>query len=129
MDPFIGYNSRWYEYTGTTLEEMKGGGWEKVQHPSCFPQVLERWTSSIQTGQSFEMEIPLRGADGRFRPFLTRVMPLKDAGGQKVVQWFGTNTDVTDIVHAREVLARSREELEKIVQERTSKLRERSLAS
>ncbi len=117
------YNQRWYEYTGTTPEQMKGWGWQSVHDPELLPQVLERWRGSIATGEPFEMEFPLRGANGRFRWFLTRVMPVRDAQG-KVVRWFGTNTDVTEQREVREVLARSNEELESKVQERTVKLRE-----
>ena len=59
------------------------------------PKVLEQWKTSIATGQMFDMEFPLRGVDGIFRPFLTRVLPLKDVAGN-ILQWFGTNTDVTE---------------------------------
>ncbi len=89
------YNRRWYEYTGTTLAGMEGWGWQSVHDPEALPAVLARWQGSIATGQPFDMEFPLRGADGLFRPFLTRVMPLKDETG-RVLQWFGTNTDVTE---------------------------------
>jgi PAS domain S-box-containing protein len=66
------YNSRWYEYTGTTPEQMEGCGWQSVHDPTLLPKVLEKWNESIATGQSFEMDFPLRGADGVFRSFLTR---------------------------------------------------------
>jgi len=115
------YNRRWYEYTGTTPQQMEGWGWQSVHDPQVLPRVLEQWRGSIATGQPFEMEFPLRGADGRFRPFLTRVMPLKNGEG-RVVRWFGTNTDITDLVAARETLARSRIELEHLVAERTAQL-------
>ena len=67
------YNRRWYEYTGTTPEQMEGWGWQSVHDPEVLPKVLERWKASIATGEPFEMEFPLRGADGMFRSFLTRV--------------------------------------------------------
>ena len=89
------YNRRWYEYTGKTESEMEGWGWQSVHDPEELPKVLERWKGSIASGEPFDMVFPLRGADGRFRPFLTRVMPLKDARG-RVLQWFGTNTDITE---------------------------------
>ena len=110
------YNQRWYEYTGATPEQMEGWGWQRVHDPEVLPRVLERWQGSIATGQPFEMEFPLRGADGRFRRFLTRVRPLRGGDGQ-VMQWFGTNTDVTEQVEAAE-------ELERRVAERTAQLRE-----
>ena len=95
------YNARWYEYTGTAPEQMAGWGWQSVHDPAVLPAVLERWQASVATGESFEMTFPLRGADGGFRPFLTRVLPLRDGEG-RVVRWFGTNTDVTAERAARE---------------------------
>ena len=88
------YNQRWYEYTATTPEQMEGWGWQSVHDPKTLPAVLERWKDSIATGKPFDMVFPLRGADDVFRPFLTRVMPVKDVEG-KVARWFGTNTDIT----------------------------------
>ena len=73
------YNQRWYEYTGTTPEQMEGWGWQSVHDPEALPRVLERWEASIATGQPFDMVLPLRGADGLFRPFLTRMMPVSAA--------------------------------------------------
>ena len=87
------YNQRWYDYTGTTPEQMEGWGWQSVHDPELLPKVLERWRASIETGEPFEMEFPLKGADGVFRWFLTRVNPLRDSHG-RIVRWFGTNTDV-----------------------------------
>jgi len=88
------YNQRWYEYTGTTPEQMEGWGWQTVHHPDVLPKVLEQWKHSIANGEPFEMVFPLRGADGVFRDFLTRVQPIKDENGA-VTRWFGTNTDIT----------------------------------
>ena len=95
------YNRRWYEYTGTTPQQMEGWGWQSVHDPAELPRVLQRWKASITTGEPFEMEFPLRGRDGQYRWFLTRVLPLKDADG-RVVRWFGTNTDVTEVRLARQ---------------------------
>ncbi len=89
------YNSRWYEYTGTTFEQMEGWGWKSVHDPLLLDSVIERWLLSISTGQSFEMEFPLRGADGAFRWFLTRVRPLRDSSGS-VIRWFGINTNIDE---------------------------------
>jgi PAS domain S-box-containing protein len=100
------YNERWYAYTGTTPEQMEGWGWQSVHDPEVLPKVLEQWKASIATGQPFEMEFPLRGANGLYRQFLTRGFPLKDAQGV-TLQWFGTNTDVTDCKKAEEILRES----------------------
>jgi PAS domain S-box-containing protein len=90
----VWYNRRWHEYCGTTPEQMEGWGWQSVHDPELLPQVMERWTASIATGEPFEMTFPLRGADGAYRPFLTRIQPVRDATG-KVARWFGVNTDVS----------------------------------
>ncbi|HEV3484673.1 MAG TPA: PAS domain S-box protein [Vicinamibacterales bacterium] len=87
------YNDQWYAYTGTTPAQAEGWGWERVHDPAVLPAVRERWQHSIAIGTPFEMVFPLRGADGNFRRFLTRVNPVRDSRGN-VVQWFGTNTDV-----------------------------------
>ena len=97
------YNQRWYEYTGTTPEQMEGWGWQSVHDPATLPKVLERWKQSISTGAPFEMTFPVRGADGSFRPFLTRVTPVRDHRGN-VTRWFGTNTDVSVEVQIQEKL-------------------------
>lgn len=88
------YNKKWYDYTGTTPEQMEGWGWQSVHDPQELPGVMERWQKSLQKGEPFEMIFPLKGRDGKFRQFLTRVLPLHDEEG-KVTQWFGSNTDIT----------------------------------
>jgi len=106
------FNQRWYEYTGTTPEQMEGWGWKRVHDPLVLPAVLERWSASIETGQPFDMTFPLRRADGQFRPFLTRVMPLLDPKGQ-VIQWFGTNTQITEQKELEEALRQAKIEAER----------------
>ena len=88
------YNQRWYDYTGTTLEEMKGWGWQKVHHPDFVEGITERWAQAVQEKRLFEETFPLRSKDGKYGWFLTRVAPVRDEAGN-VVRWFGTNTDVT----------------------------------
>jgi len=100
------YNRRWYEYTGTTPEQMEGWGWQSVHDPEVLPKVLEQWQVSIATGRPFDMEFPLRGADGVFRSFLTRVLPLQDSAG-RILRWFGTNTDISAFKQAEEALRES----------------------
>lgn len=100
------YNRVWYEYTGTSAAEMEGWGWQSVHDPNYLPQVLKRWQSSIATGAPFEMVFPLKGADGVFRPFLTRVNPHRDPQGT-VTGWFGVNIDITKQVETEEALRQS----------------------
>ena len=109
------YNQRWYDYTGTTAEQMEGWGWQTVHDPRTLPAVLARWQTSIATGQPFDMVFPLRGANGIFRPFLTRIVPLKDTRGQ-ISRWFGTNTDITELRDAEQALRKSEEKFRRVVE-------------
>lgn len=88
------YNNRWYEYTGTKPKDMEGWGWQSVHSPESLPIVMKEWTKSINEGKPFEMVFPIRGNDAIFRPFLTRVAPVKNEAGE-ITRWFGTNTDIT----------------------------------
>ena len=105
------YNLGWYAYTGTTLEEMEGWGWQSVHDPEILPHVVERWKGSIARGEPFEMVFPIKGADGQFRHYLTRTLPVRDEQGA-VTRWFGTNTDVTVVKEAEAALARRERELQ-----------------
>lgn len=89
------YNQRWFDFTGTTFNEMAGWGWKKVHHPDHLDRVVEKFTDCIDNGEEWEDVFPLRAADGAYRWFLSRAMPLRDAAGN-IELWFGTNTDVTE---------------------------------
>lgn len=124
------YNQRWYEYTGTTLEEMQGWGWEKVHHPDHIARVVEKWSGHLQRGEGWEDTFPLRGKDGQYRWFLSRAFPIRDETG-KITRWFGTNTDVTELREAQGALQKARDKLqehaatlEQKVSERTTELKE-----
>ncbi len=88
------YNKQWYNYTGTVAKDMEGWGWKSVHDPIEFPRVLKVYEESIKTGHPFEMVFPIKGADGIFRPFLTRTVPIKNDTGE-IINWLGTNTDIT----------------------------------
>lgn len=115
------YNRRWHEYCGSTPEQMQGWGWQSVHDPARLPDVLVRWTESINSGTPFEMTFPLRGADGVFRPFLTRVQPIRDAAGT-VVRWFGINVDVSAQIEAEHQLQAAHSRLQAVVAQRDATL-------
>ena len=124
------YNKQWFDYTGTTLEEMQGWGWEKVHHPDHIGRVTEKWRTHLQAGEAWEDTFPLRRRDGEYGWFLSRARPIRDAQG-KIVRWFGTNTDVTDLRATEEQLRATQgrlrqhaQELEGRVDERTASLNE-----
>ena len=97
------FNQRWFEYTGKTLEECVGWGWTECIDPEEFPRVKKAWEHSIATGQRIDLVVPIRGADGNIRHFLTRALPLRDESG-KIIRWFGTNTDISEQKRVQEEL-------------------------
>jgi PAS domain S-box-containing protein len=97
------YNQRWFDYTGTTLEEMKGWGWRKVHHPEHVERVTERFSRHIAAGEPWEDTFPLRSKTGEYRWFLSRAHPIRDETG-RVRRWFGTNTDITAQLEAEALL-------------------------
>ncbi|MBC7535340.1 MAG: PAS domain S-box protein, partial [Ferruginibacter sp.] len=108
------YNQRWYDYTGTTLEEMEGWGWQKVHHPDHVEGILEICKKLWITNAPFELTFPLRRYDGEYRWFLTRGAPISDENG-KIISWIGTNTDIEEQKNFSE-------QLEEKVKERTIQL-------
>ncbi|MEO6388088.1 MAG: PAS domain S-box protein [Croceibacterium sp.] len=88
------YNQRWYDFTGTTLEQSEGWGWRQVHHPDHVDRVAELWGAALAKGEGWEDTFPLRSKHGEYRWFLSRAMPIRDDKGQ-IVNWFGTNTDIT----------------------------------
>ena len=113
------YNKQWYEYTGTTLEEMQGWGWQKVHHPDYVDSVTEEWNTKLTNEEPYDNIFPLKGKDGNYRWFLTRITPIRDAQGN-LIRWFGTNTDITERINREkeleitmDELKRSNEELER----------------
>lgn len=102
------YNKQWYDYTGTTLETMRGWGWRSVHHPDFTERVTEKWMRHLEEGQAWEDTFPLKSKSGEFRWFLSRARPVKDEHGE-VKFWFGTNTDITDQLTIEQELERNKE--------------------
>lgn len=105
------YNRRWHDYCGSTPQAMEGWGWQSVHDPDELPGVMTRWQTSIATGKPFEMVFPLRGSDGVFRRFLTRIVPVSNDEGA-IVRWIGTNTEVESQLNAEAALEASEAKLQ-----------------
>ncbi|MEC5161991.1 MULTISPECIES: ATP-binding protein [unclassified Janthinobacterium] len=97
------FNERWYEYTGSSPGQTAGDGWQAACDPASLPPMLNLWEQSLRSGTPFEMEFPIRGADGQFRWFLTRANPIRDSAG-RLLRWFGTSTDVDQVKRVQEAL-------------------------
>jgi PAS domain S-box-containing protein len=115
------YNERWYEYTGVPRGTTDGAGWSGMFHDDDQKRAWAVWRHSLATGEPYHIEYRLRHRSGLYRWVLGRAQPVRDADG-RIVRWFGTCTDIQDIVDAREVLSRSRGELERQVQLRSGQL-------
>src|SRR4029077_4979058 len=97
-------NKRWAEYTGLSVEETSGAGWQRTIHPEDLKRHTEKWRISVATGQPFEDEARFRrAADGEYRWFLVRVVPLRDRHANILI-WYGTLTDIEDRKRAEEAL-------------------------
>jgi len=88
-------NAQWRSYTGLTLEELQGEGWQRILHPEDRERVLTSWRESVANGTPYEQEERHRRADGQYRWFLARGVPLRDSEGH-IIRWYGTNTDIED---------------------------------
>jgi PAS domain S-box-containing protein len=97
------YNQRWYQFTGSTPEQMEGWGWQSVHDPAELPRVLESWKAALASGQQWEETFPLRRHDGVMRWHLSLAVPIRNEQGE-IVRWFGTNTDISERLQMEEAL-------------------------
>ena len=104
-------NRRWLEYTGVSLEQVQCAGTTTPFHPEDIDEHLNKWRSSLATGETFENEARVRrAADGEYRWFLIRGLPLHDERGN-IVKWYGTMTDIEDRKRAEEALRKANADL------------------
>jgi len=96
----------WLEYTGLTSEQAKGWGWKAVIHPEDLHGLVAKWRGVLAAGVASEAEARMRAADGTFRWFLIRAMPLRDKQG-RIVRWYGVNIDIDDRKRAEQRLLES----------------------
>jgi PAS domain S-box-containing protein len=104
-------NKRWYEFTGATQEESQGQDWSRFLHADHAEQVVARFRAAIEGGVAWEDTFPLRGRDGGYRWFLSRALPIRDEQ-DRIVRWFGTNTDITEQRRIEQELEAAKEQAE-----------------
>ncbi len=104
------FNRRWLEYVGLSLEEIQGWKWTASIHPEDVDQFVEKWRASVESGEPFEEESRVRRADGEYRWFLHRKVPLRDELGT-IVRWYGSSIEVEDQKRAEEIIKRNEREL------------------
>jgi len=98
-------NQRWLDYAGAPLEQYLEAP-TSVIHPDDTPRALEKWRAAMAAGESYEDEMRLRRADGQYRWFLIRTVPLRDEQGN-IVKWYGTSTDIEERKQAEDTLRRN----------------------
>lgn len=106
---------RFYEYTGMPPGAAEGFGWAIALHPDDAEPSTTQWMESVKTGQIFEIEYRFRRADGVYRWFKGRCIPLRDEEG-KIKKWFGVCTDIDDQKRTQEQLRQSQERLQRMVE-------------
>ncbi len=112
-------SAQWVAYTGIAEAAQLSLAWlDRVIHPDDRDRTEAHWLGAVAGRHEYDIEYRIRRHDGAWRWFKTRGTPIRGADGA-IVEWFGTCTDIDDIVAARDVLARSREALERQVEERT----------
>jgi PAS domain S-box-containing protein len=111
------FNPRVYEYAGAVVGDLDGERWGTIVHPDDVPAAVAAWTHSVTTGDPYEIEFRLKGANGAFRWFLARAVPAREQG--KIIRWIGTNTDVHDQKMIAAELAGLNETLAERVLEKT----------
>jgi PAS domain S-box-containing protein len=89
------FNQCWLDYTGLSLEQVRGWGWTVALHSDDLTRIVDYWQSVLASGEPGEIEGRLRRFDGVYRWFLFRATPSFDNDG-RLVKWFGTNTDIED---------------------------------
>ncbi len=115
------YNQRWYDLTGVPQGSTDGEAWNGMFHPEDQHRAWSTWRHCLATGETYHIEYRLRHRSGDYRWVLGRAQPVRNEAGE-ITRWFGTCTDIQEIVDAREVLAKSREELTREIEQRTAKL-------
>ncbi|MEO6911510.1 MAG: PAS domain-containing protein [Edaphobacter sp.] len=102
----IYFNQQWIHYTGLSLEESSGSGWNMPFHPDDKQKAWDAWDRALQTGMPYQVESRLRAADGTYRWFLMQGKALTLSFGE-VDRWFGTCTDIEDLKRAEQALLQS----------------------
>ena len=116
------FSAQWTQYTGVAESELLGWRWMDVLHPDDRHNTRRVWTDSVAGRRAYDVEYRVRRHDGVYRWFKTRGVPVRDSKG-RIVNWFGSCTDITDAKHTEQELQNARHELEKKVAERTTELR------
>ena len=112
-DGYLDYFNRgWLNFLGKSLEDVCGWQWTDSIHPEDVAGIVQKWHAALGSGEPFEAQARVRRADGEYRSFLHRKVPLRDEHGA-IVKWFGSSIDVEDQKQAEERIAQKTRELQR----------------
>src|SRR5215475_7357355 len=103
-------NRAWQDYTGLSMDKALGRESADIIHPDDQVTTIAEWESALKNGQPLETEVRLRRADGEYRWWFVRNVPLRDEHGN-IVKWYGTAIDIEDRKRAEEAVRRSEKQL------------------
>ena len=109
------FSQRWYDYTGSAEDASVGDGWIDWIHPDDMPETAKAWSHALASGDEYIIEYRVRRHDGMWRWMLGRALPLRDTYG-RIIKWFGTCTDIHELVEARQAAKSLREQLLRVIE-------------
>ncbi|PWN47866.1 hypothetical protein IE53DRAFT_225974 [Violaceomyces palustris] len=109
------YNAGWYQYTGTSVNQSEGVGWQNLFHADDMPEVSAKWSHSLRTGEPYNVMYRCRRYDGVYKWMIGRALPLRDEETGEIVRWFGSCTDCDAEVKALEASRKSQAQLASVI--------------
>jgi PAS domain S-box-containing protein len=112
-DGYLDYFNRgWLDFLGKSLEDVCGWRWTDSVHPEDVAELVQKWHAALASGEPLEVEARVRRADGSYRAFLHRKLPLRDEHGN-IVKWFGSSVDIEDRKCAEQKIAEETNKLKR----------------
>ena len=109
------FNSRWHAYAGTPVGGTSSRDWQVIVAPASLQEARARWAHVLDAGSALEMELSLRGREGEYRPFLTRIIPLRDSA-KAIYGWIGTHIDISERKRREQEVRNARDAAEAALQ-------------
>jgi PAS domain S-box-containing protein len=109
------FNNHWHDYTGTPVGDTSSHDWQAILAPASLQEARDRWARALEAGTALELELSLLGEDGQHRPFLTRVIPLRDPTAA-INGWIGTHIDISERKRSEQEVRDARDAAETALQ-------------
>jgi PAS domain S-box-containing protein len=109
------FNHQWMEYTGLTLEESYGHGWNKPFHPDDQQRAWDAWQNAVLHNAAYLLQCRLRRFDGVYRWWLIHGVPVVDKNGT-ITKWYGTCTDIDEMKNAGDAILHNEQLLHSVIE-------------